>query len=117
MTIYQRIQELSKQRNISIRQLELTLGFSNGTLSGWKKSAPTERLLKVANYLDTTPNYLLTGKNDTDSGTEKLEKSEQQLVAAFRKNTDGMSDDEKKQFTKSLHILMQTAKDLLDDNQ
>lgn len=116
MTIYQRIQELAKQKKISIRQLEMTLGFSNGTISGWKKSAPTERLLMVANYFGTTPNYLLTGQNDAENKPDGLEESEQQLIAAFRKNTDGMTKNQKARFNESLGDLMKTAKKWIDND-
>lgn len=64
MTIYQRIQELAKSKNISVRQLEHNLNYSNGTIRKWKTSAPTERLVEVANYLNTTPNYLILGHID-----------------------------------------------------
>lgn len=61
MTIYQRIQELAKQKRISIRELESTLHYSNGTLNKWKNSAPSDKLSEVAEFLGTTPNYLILG--------------------------------------------------------
>ncbi|GEL14219.1 helix-turn-helix domain-containing protein [Pediococcus cellicola] len=63
MTIYARIQETAKLKNISIRELETKLGFSNGTLSKWIDRANLSKLKKVADYLDVTTGYLL--------GTEK----------------------------------------------
>jgi transcriptional regulator with XRE-family HTH domain len=70
MSIYQRIQELAKSRKISIRQVELDLKFSNGTIRKWKSSAPTQRLTKVADYFNVTVDYLLTG-NKTDAPVHK----------------------------------------------
>lgn len=67
MTIYQRIQELAKRKNISIRELENRLGFSNGTLNKWRDSAPSEKLTKVAKYLNTTVDYLVLGSGPISS--------------------------------------------------
>lgn len=66
MTIYQRIKDLASDKNISIRELESTLGLSNGTLSKWKNRANTEKMEKVANYFGVSIDYLL-GKDSPDS--------------------------------------------------
>lgn len=70
MTIYQRIQELAKRRKISIRELEKQLGFSNGTLNKWKDSAPSDKLATVAQYLNTSVQYLVIGHVDPDGQME-----------------------------------------------
>lgn len=75
MTIYKRIQELAKQKGMSIRQLESALGFSNGTLNKWKVNAPTDKLTRVANYLSVDPADLIFGspsKENVDSASEKI---------------------------------------------
>lgn len=64
MSIYQRIKELCAQKNISVRQLEIKLGFSNGTIRKWNNSAPTERLSMVAKYFNVTVDYLILGHVD-----------------------------------------------------
>lgn len=65
MTIYDRIKELAKRRRISIRELEATLKFSNGTVSKWKKDAPEKKLDQVAGFFNTTTAYL-RGHDDTN---------------------------------------------------
>lgn len=59
MSIYQRIKELANQKNISIRELEHTLKFSNGTVSKWNDSANLEKLQSVADFFNVSTDYLL----------------------------------------------------------
>ncbi len=63
MNVYERVEKLRKERGISSQgKLEKELGFSNGSISKWKKSAPTpERLQKIATYFDVSLEYLLNG--------------------------------------------------------
>lgn len=72
MTIYSRIKDLSNERNISIRELESQLGFSNGTISKWKDTANSIKLDKVASFFNVTTDYLL-GRNDTPKNATKKE--------------------------------------------
>lgn len=51
MNPYERIKELCAERDISIRNLEESLGFSYGAISKWAVSDPGyAKLEKVANY-------------------------------------------------------------------
>lgn len=62
MNFYERIEKLRKEKNISQKDLEIELGFSNGSISKWKKSKPTpERLQKLANFFDVSLEYLVNG--------------------------------------------------------
>lgn len=67
MTIYERIKYLANQKNISIRELENRLGFSNGLLRSWKSSTNSASLEKVANYFGVTTDYLLGRRAQDDS--------------------------------------------------
>ena len=70
MTFYERLESLRKSKKISQGDLEKELGFSNGSISKWKKSQPTfDRLKRLADYFGVTVEYLLNGeKNDTIDG-------------------------------------------------
>ena len=59
MTIYERIRELASEKGMSIRELENSLGFSNGLLRSWNKSTNSASLEKVANYFNVSTDYLL----------------------------------------------------------
>lgn len=75
MTIYSRIKELANERNISIRELESTLKFSNGTISKWKDTANSIKLDQVASFFNVSTDYLLgrnTSPNNRNSDAELL---------------------------------------------
>lgn len=59
MTIYNRIKDLASIRKISIRELENSLGFSNGTIRTWGNNAKSSNLEKVANFFNVSTDYLL----------------------------------------------------------
>ena len=62
MTVFERIEKLRKEKNISQGKLEKELGFSNGSISKWRTSTPNpERLQKLATYFDVSIEYLMTG--------------------------------------------------------
>ena len=71
MNTYEIIKELAKRKKMSIRQLEITLGYSNGYFSKWKKVSPnSEGLRKVADYFDVSVDYLL-GRTDNTKATDE----------------------------------------------
>ncbi|WP_251547912.1 helix-turn-helix domain-containing protein [Limosilactobacillus caecicola] len=60
MTVYTAVKTVAKSRNKSIYRIEKDLGFGNGTISKWNRSMPgADSLQAVADYLGTTPTYLL----------------------------------------------------------
>lgn len=63
MSIYQRIKDLANEKNISIRELEKQLGFSNGAVNKWEIKAPSDKLEAVADYFGVTVDYLLGKTN------------------------------------------------------
>ena len=64
MSVYERVEQLRKERGLSQRELEQKCGFSNGSISKWKKHEPTTaRLEKVADLFGVSLEYLMTGKS------------------------------------------------------
>lgn len=60
------IRSLCKEKDIAYHRLEVDLGFANGyigKLQGNKIAA--DRLYKIAEYLDVTPEFLLTGEKSS----------------------------------------------------
>lgn len=83
MSVYQHIQDVAKLKKISIRKIESDLGFSNGSIRKWQGSAPTDKLLRVANYLGTTPDYLILGrKNDEKNNGASVDNNKIKTIAA-----------------------------------
>lgn len=63
LKVYDRIITLRKQKNISVRRLEMDLGFSNGQIKLMRDSKINSvRLLAIAEYFGTSVEYLLTGQ-------------------------------------------------------
>lgn len=67
MTVYTAVKAVAKSTGKSIYRIERDLGFSNGTISKWNKSMPGAASLQaVADYLGTTPQYLLRLAKEDD---------------------------------------------------
>jgi len=50
--LYTKIKELCKKKGVSVRKLEIDLGFSSGSACKWDASIPSfDRMTKVADYL------------------------------------------------------------------
>lgn len=82
MNTYEIIKELAKRKKMSIRQLEITLGYSNGYFSKWKKvSLNSEGLRKVADYFNVSVDYLLGRENKNIS--KRVDLSEDDTVFSF----------------------------------
>ncbi|MCO6532399.1 MAG: helix-turn-helix transcriptional regulator [Lactobacillus sp.] len=98
--IYSRIRDLAQQHKISLAELERSLQFSNGIISTWKFSNPSiDKIQKVANYFNVSTDYLL-GNDDT------INPADQKILAMFRKQTEGLSEDEKEEFQDSLNDVL-----------
>ena len=64
MTLTERIKLLSAPLNHTFASIERKLEFGQGTIRKWDTNIPSaDKLLKVAQLLDTTTDWLLTGKN------------------------------------------------------
>lgn len=75
MSIVERIKKECQSMNIKVSFLEQQNGLSSGAISKWNTSSPSaENLYKIANYFNTSMEYLLVGKERTISfSDEELE--------------------------------------------
>ncbi len=120
---FEKIKELADKQGISINKLEEQLGFSRNTIYNMKTKKPNaERVAAIADYFNVSTDYLL-GRTDipyvatsADSKTSTNNKLEQQTLVMFRKETEGMSEDEKERFNKALSGMMKTARNLIKDD-
>ena len=68
MQLTDRIKKIAEKKGLTFAEIERQLDFGNGTLRRWDKSSPaSDKLLKLANLLDTTTDFLLTGDKDKQS--------------------------------------------------
>lgn len=66
MNAVERVKKICKERKIPISHIERDLGFANGYIGQLKKgSFPSDRLLKIAEYLQVDPEYLMTGQKES----------------------------------------------------
>lgn len=119
---FEKIKELAKKRGKALGQVEEDLGYGRNTLYKIKNSTPNaERIAEIANYFNVSTDYLL-GRTDNpaiagdNKANANLGPAETELVAAFRNQTQNMTEEEKVRFNKAIESLMVTAKTLMDDD-
>lgn len=89
MTISDRIRVKTKEKGLNIKQLEQLSGLANGQIGKWAtQNASFDKLASVAKYLNTSTDWLITGK-DTDNLTDE----ERNLIEMYRNcNAVGKKD-------------------------
>lgn len=64
MNAVERVKTICKERKIPISKLESDCGFANGYIGQLRKGVfPDDRILKIAEYLNVSVDYLMTGKD------------------------------------------------------
>lgn len=85
MTMIEKIDMLLKANNSSRGKAEKALGFGNGVISTWAKSSPrVESLAKLAKYLNTTVDYLISDDDEiveieTDENVDEIKAQQRRL--------------------------------------
>ena len=65
MNVYERIQQLCKEKGVSVRQMEIDNGMIRGKASKWKMYTPkADALLALSEYFGVSTDYILTGEQD-----------------------------------------------------
>lgn len=84
MGIVERIKQKAKEKGLNISQLEKELNIGNGVIRRWDDRNPNaEQVYNVAICLNTTVEWLLTGKEAAE-----LSSDEQTLVNYYRQADD-----------------------------
>lgn len=89
MTIVDRIKLICSAKKMTVKAIEMKLGFANGTIGKWAKEnrrAPLEKVIEVAKLLGTTPDYLLNGTEPKKAPAidADLSDDERELLELFR---------------------------------
>lgn len=126
MGILDKIKLLANEQALTLAELERKLDFSNGSLRKWDTSTPSgDKIEKVADYFNVSVDYLLGRESyeimklnqaRKDFTENLIEDDEKQALVMFRKETEGMSENEKERFNKALSGMMQTARNLIKDD-
>lgn len=109
MDLKTRIQKILKEKGTPSKQLEQDLGFGDGYVSKLNQSSPNaNNLLAIANYLNVSLDYLMTGK-EPDYSDESA-----RLVVKIRKDNElnkalqkyfELSDAKKKHVIELINLL------------
>lgn len=68
MNAVERVKAICKERKIPISKLETDCGFANAYIGQLRKGTfPDDRLRKIAEYLDLSVEYLMTGEDSNIS--------------------------------------------------
>ena len=71
MTTYENIKRIAREKkNMSITNLELELGYGNGSL-GKAKDIPSSRIYEISKFLGVSMEYLMTGETPDGEYTEE----------------------------------------------
>ncbi len=86
MDIVDRIRQLANQKEVSLTKIEKALGFGNGTIGKWIKQSPScEKIKLVADYLNTSTDYLIYGGSKS---VNPLNKDESELLNYYKELDD-----------------------------
>ena len=98
MNSVDRVKSICKERKIPISRLEKDLGYANGYIGQLKKGTfPADRLSAIANYLNVSSDFLLTGEQHLSE--PELNKKDQRDIKEILANTNFMLIGLRKIFT------------------
>lgn len=93
MQIVKRIKSAASKQGYTLAELEQKLGFGVRTIYKWDKNAPSvEKVLAVANFLDISLSWLITGQNETSDLPESFLKRYTQLSENDKDRIDHYMD-------------------------
>lgn len=99
----------------SIAELERKMDLSNGIISKWATKRPsTKSAQKVADFFKVPLGEVLSDVSDEQVS---LDSNDQRVLAMFRKQTEGMTDQQKDDFQDSLEDVMTFAKKLVQERK
>ena len=99
MNSVERVKTICKDRKIPISKLERDLGYSNGYIGQLRKGTfPNDRLKEIAEYLEVSIDYLMTGKEKEGGETYYINEETKEIAQKVFEN-------------KNLRMLMDAAQD------
>ena len=99
MNSVERVKTICKDRKIPISKLERDLGYSNGYIGQLRKGTfPNDRLKEIAEYLEVSIDYLMTGKEKEGGETYYFNEETKKIAQKVFEN-------------KNLRMLMDSAQD------
>lgn len=106
MEFSERLKELRKQAHLTQVELASKLGIVQSSYADWergKKKPTQENLVKIAQILNVSVDYLVGNSEEKNDELDNIE-------LLFRMNSKGLSDEEKRIFKKELIEFMEERK-------
>lgn len=81
MNSVERVKTICKDRKIPISKLERDLGYSNGYIGQLRKGTfPNDRLKEIAEYLEVSIDYLMTGEEKEGGETYYINEETREIA-------------------------------------
>ncbi len=106
MEFSERLKELRKQAHLTQVELASKLGIVQSSYADWergKKKPTQENLVKIAQILDVSVDYLVGNSEEKSDELDNIE-------LLFRMNSKGLTEEEKEIFKKELIEFMEERK-------
>ena len=106
MAFAERLKELRKQAHLTQVELAKRLGIGQSSYADWergKKKPTPENLVKIAQVLSVSIDYLVGNSEEKSDELDNIE-------LLFRMNSKGMTEEEKEIFKKELIEFMEERK-------
>ena len=113
MSFAERLKELRKQAHLTQVELAKRLGIGQSSYADWergKKNPTQENLVKLAQILNVSVDYLVGSTEDKEDRLDNIE-------ILFRMNSKGLTEEEKKVFKKELIEFMEERKKAFDESK
>ncbi|GIM45922.1 hypothetical protein DNHGIG_14710 [Collibacillus ludicampi] len=123
MSLGQRIKVKRKEKKLTQLDVARKLGIDNTTVSKWESDVyepDADNLAKLANLLEVTTDYLLTGRTDPDKETvqDPIPPEEREFLEWVKNNLEGTffydfsraPEEQKRDMMKSLRIIWELEK-------
>ena len=108
MAFAERLKELRKQAHLTQVELAKLLGIGQSSYADWergKKKPTQENLVRIAQVLNVSIDYLVGNSEGKSDGLDNIE-------LLFRMNSKGLTEEEKEIFKKELIEFMEKRKKL-----
>lgn len=111
MAFAERLKELRKEGHLTQVELAKRLGIGQSSYADWergKKNPTQENLVKIAQILDVSIDYLVGNSEEKSDELDNIE-------LLFRMNSKGLTEEEKEIFKKELIEFMEKRKKAFRD--
>ena len=89
MGLYEQIRNVAKEKGYSINRLEQELGFARSSINKFNKNKPSiDKLQQIADLLDVSLDYLMTGEEKEDEPKYYLNEETAQAAQEIFENKE-----------------------------